>query len=457
MHAADLSLSQAASAIAAGELSPVELTEACLGRARDLEPAVRAFAALDEDGARRQAVALGDELARGGSRGPLHGVPVGIKDVIDVRGLPTRAGSRVTEGAPVQADAPVVAQLRAAGAVIVGKTATHEFALGVVTPQSSNPWDARRLPGGSSGGSAIAVAVGECLVALGTDTAGSVRIPSALCGVTGLKARQSALPMGGVVPVSRSMDACGPLARSAADLALVWEAQTGQAVRPRSGLQVGVPREWPAWIGPEMRRRARETAEVVALGGGVVEVDLPPFDAWTQPRGRVTVAETLDAHRRAGWYPARRADYGEEALGALEAAERLSLGDLVAARRAVAALVRDFREALGRLDVVVLPVTTGPAPERDTGEREADRDARLTRELTRLCGPVNACGLAAIAVPCAPGPDGLPLGVQFVAADELTALAAAIAYQDATDFHERRPPLVAPQAALTGGGEETPR
>jgi aspartyl-tRNA(Asn)/glutamyl-tRNA(Gln) amidotransferase subunit A len=457
MHAADLSLSQAASAIAAGELSPVELTEACLGRARDLEPAVHAFAALDEEGARRQAAALGDELARGGSRGPLHGVPVGIKDVIDVQGLPTRAGSRVTDGAPVPADAAVVAVLRAAGAVIVGKTATHEFALGVTTPQSGNPWDAARLPGGSSGGSAIAVAVGECPVALGTDTAGSVRIPSALCGVSGLKARRSALPMGGVVPVSRSMDACGPLARSAADLALVWEAQTGQAVPSRSRLRVGVPREWPAWVGPEIRHRVVEAAEAVALEGGVVEADLPPFDAWTKPRGRVTIAETLDAHRRAGWYPARREAYGEEVLGALEAAERLSSDDLAAARRALAALVLDFREALARLDVVALPVTTGPAPDRDTGEREAERDARLTRELTRLCGPVNACDLAAVAVPCAPSPEGLPLGVQFVAADEPTALAAALAYQEATDFHERRPPLVAPQAALAGGGEETPR
>lgn len=459
MQAADLLLSRTAAAIAARELSPVELTEACLGRAREIEPIVHAFVTLDDDGASRQALALSDELVRRGSRGPLHGIPVGIKDVIDVRGLPTRAGSLVPDAQPSKVDAPIVGRLRAAGAVIVGKTATHEFALGVTTPQSVNPWDPARLPGGSSGGSAVAVAVGECLMALGTDTAGSVRIPSALCGVSGLKARQDALPMGGIVPVSRSMDSCGPIARSAEDLALVWEALTGGEVPARQvGIRVGVPRDWPEWVEPELRRMVTEAAGgLAATGGAVLEVDLAPFEAWNRPRGRVVVAEALEAHRRAGWYPARSELYGEEALSTLKAAERLSSADVAAARRELTGLVMGFCEALGGVDVIALPVTPGPAPARETGEPEPVRDARLTRELTPLCGPANACGLAAVAVPSGFSLEGLPMGMQFVAADEQTALAAALAHQKTTDFHERRPPLLATQAAPAGGGEEVPR
>lgn len=459
VQAADLSLSDAAAAVARRELSPAELTEACLERARELEPAVRAFVLLDEDGARRQALALSDELARRGPRGPLHGIPMGIKDVIDVRGLPTRAGSRVLDGQPSEDDAPVVERLRAAGAVVLGKTATHEFALGVTTPQSVNPWDPARLAGGSSGGSAVAVAVGECLAALGTDTAGSVRIPSSLCGVSGLKARPDALPVGGIIPLSPSMDSCGPLARSAGDLALVWEALTGRPVpAPSPWLRVGVPCTWPERLEPEVRRMVAEATGSLAAGGSeLVEVELPPFEAWNRPRGRVVVAEALQEHRRLGCYPARTELYGEEALGYLKAAESLSQEDVVAARRALSALAAAFREALAGVDVIALPVTPGPAPARQTGEPEAVRDARQTRELTMLCGPVNACRLAAVAVPSGFSVEGLPLGIQFIAVDEDTALAAARAYEETTDFQERRPPLLAPQAALTGGGEERPR
>jgi aspartyl-tRNA(Asn)/glutamyl-tRNA(Gln) amidotransferase subunit A len=384
---------------------------------------------------------------------------MGIKDVIDVRGLPTRAGSRVPDADPADHDAPVVGRLRAAGAVIVGKTATHEFALGVTTPQSANPWDRARLPGGSSGGSAIAVAVGACAAALGTDTAGSIRIPSALCGVSGLKPRREALPMDGIIAVSRSMDSCGPLARSARDLALVWKAMTGgPAPARRAGVRVGVPREWPEAVDCDVRRIVREAAmTLTSAGEAVAEVELPAFGAWTRPRGRVVVAEALEAHRRAGWYPARSALYGEEALGALRAGERLTSADLAAARRELAGYAARFRAALDVVDVIVLPVTPGPAPRRDTGEPEGVRDARLTRELTALCGPVNACGLAAVAVQSASIADELPMGVQFVSADEQTALAAALAFQEATDFHERRPPLVAPEAAVAGGGKEATR
>lgn len=449
---------EAAAAIGAGELSPVELTDACLARAGELEPVLGAFAVLDADGARRQAVALADEAARGDSRGPLHGIPVGIKDVIDVRGLPTRAGSSVPDGRASPDDAPVVGGLREAGAVVVGKTATHELALGVTTPQSVNPWDATRLPGGSSGGSAVAVAVGACVAALGTDTAGSVRIPSALCGVSGLKPRPGSLPMEGIVAVSPSMDSCGPIARSARDLVLVWTALTGSpAPRRRPGISVGVPRDWPDWVDPELRSSVREAAGTLAAPGEVVEVDLPPFKAWNRPRGRVVVAEAVEAHRRAGWYPIHAERYGEEVLSALKAGKRLGPAELAAARWELAGLAAKFREALGAVDVVALPVTPGPAPLRDTGEPGPVRDARLTRELTTLCGPVNACGLAAVAVPTAPAASGLPMGVQFVAEDEQTALAAALTYQERTDFHERRPPLAAPRAELAGGGKEVVR
>ena len=192
--------------------SAVELLDEHLARIDASEPATRAWTAVDREGALAQARELdaeGPDPAR-----PLRGIPIGVKDVIDVAGLPTTAASRVLAGNVARSDAPVVARLRAAGAVIVGKTNTQEFAYGAVSPPTTNPWDPGRIPGGSSGGSGAALAAGHCLGALGTDTAGSIRIPAALCGVVGLKPRPGLVSLGGVIPLAPSLDVVGPMART---------------------------------------------------------------------------------------------------------------------------------------------------------------------------------------------------------------------------------------------------
>ena len=413
-------------------LGPVELTEACLERAR-ATASLGAFALLDVEGARAQARAL---AAAAGTRGPLHGIPVGVKDIIDVEGLPTRAGSTLPGDAPARADAPIVARLRRAGAVIVGKTTTHELAFGVTTPAAANPHDPAYSAGGSSGGSAVAVATGAVYAALGTDTAGSVRLPAAFCGVLGLKARTASLPMDGILPLAPSMDSAGCFARTAEDLALVWAVLAGEAVvadrRPAgeraaatspaatpadraaaAPLRVGVPDPAPD-ADPEI---AAAVARAAGALGEPVRVPVPPWRDWARPRGRTLALEALDVHRTAGWYPARADEYGAEALGYLRAVERLSAADRAAARAALDDLSDRFRTALAAVDVLALPVSRIPPPRRDADP------AWASFELTALVGPASAAGLAAASVPCGVA-YGLPVGLQLVAADERTVLAA---------------------------------
>nr|MBA3429961.1 amidase [Actinomycetota bacterium] len=241
----DLFLTEAVESVQVGDLSPSELLESCLARIDEHESQLHAFVTVDAQGARSQAQDSSDAVRDG----RLHGVPIAIKDLIDVAGLPTSASSEVLAGNIAATDASVTARLRSAGAVFVGKTNTQEFAYGVVSAPTRNPWDTACIPGGSSGGSAAAVASGMCLGALGTDTAGSIRIPAALCGVTGLKPRPGTVPMDGIIPLSWSLDTCGPLARSAADVDLMWQALSGAppAAAAEPGLSIGVPP--PATLG----------------------------------------------------------------------------------------------------------------------------------------------------------------------------------------------------------------
>src|SRR5207302_3215653 len=213
-----------------GAVSPVDVLAACRDRIEQSEAGVGAWRARDQGVAEAEATRM--DAARRNDL-PLWGIPIGIKDIIDVAGTPTTANSRVLAGTVPRADAPVVARLRAAGALILGKTATHEFACGTVTPGTSNPWDPGRIPGGSSGGSAAALAAGHCLGALGSDTAGSIRIPAALCGVVGLKPRPGLVSTEGVIPLAPSFDVVGPMARTVEDVALLWEALSGCPVELR--------------------------------------------------------------------------------------------------------------------------------------------------------------------------------------------------------------------------------
>jgi len=433
------SLREAQRALKDRKLSARELAEACLERVAAVDPVLHAFAFVDESIASSTAPSAGED-------GPLSGIPIGIKDLVDVRGLPTSAGSRVLAGNKASTDAPVAGRLRGAGAVVLGKTTTQEFAYGVVTPGTANPWSIEHIPGGSSGGSAVAVATGMCFGAVGTDTAGSIRIPAALCGVSGLKPRPGTVPMDGIIPLSWTLDCCGPIARTVDDLAPLWAAMTGAPVRlPDPGdLKVGLPEgsSLPFEVASEVGAAVEEAAAVLAVAGFAMRrVTLPSFELWDGPRMAIVPAEALAAHREAGWYPQRAELYGTDLLDAFRRAESTDAASYVSARRRLEVLRGQFMRAFDDADVVLLPASPFPAPRRDVfdepplpGERPS-----LVRELTRANGAINCCGLAAVAAPCGFS-EGLPLGLQLVARDESTALAAGLAYQTLTDWHMRRPP-----------------
>jgi aspartyl-tRNA(Asn)/glutamyl-tRNA(Gln) amidotransferase subunit A len=451
---ADLTLREAAEAMAAGDLTAAELTGACLARAAATED-LGAFAVLCPDEARRDATARDRERADGRARGALHGVPTAIKDLVDVAGLPTRAGSHATDDAPAARDAPVVGMLRDAGAVITGKTATHEFGYGTTTRGTRNPWGRDRLAGGSSGGSAVAVAIGACPLALGSDTAGSCRIPAALCGVAGMMGRPGRLPLEGAVALAPGLDAIGFLARTAADLALAWTALTGEAVDAGPAgppaLRVATPPE--AALGPvepEALEAADAVAESLARGGGRrATAPVPVFSEFARPRGTLIGALALAAHRERGWWPGRAERYGPAVAGELRAGEAVTEDDVRAARERLAALAAELRAALEGHDVLVLPVTPGGAPRRDDGEPLEVSERRHAADMTRLNGPVNIAGLAAVSIFGGFDRAGVPLGVQVVARDEVTALAAAAAYE-VTAGPAPRPPLIAGAGAGLG-------
>ncbi|MGY1770934.1 amidase [Blastococcus sp. SYSU D00813] len=436
--------------------SPLEILDDCLTRMAESEPTVHAFVSLDEGALRTEAAALSEEAARGHLRGPLHGVPIAVKDLIDVRGLPTRGGSAVTDDRPAAQDAPVVQRLRGAGALIVGKTATHEFAHGVTTPPTRNPWDPARIPGGSSGGSAAAVAAGQCPAALGSDTGGSIRVPAALCGVSGLRPRRGDIPTEGCLPFSARLDTCGPLAADAEDLALLYEVLAGSSCpldQEPAGLRVGtVPVERLGEVDPEVLAAVEEAQAVLAAAGAATRpVRVPHFAAWSAARTTYVLHDFLDVHRSAGWYPGRRDRYGEEVASYLAVAEGITREARDAAVRELQRLGAELLAGLHEVDVLVLPTTAIPAPTVVDSAFRADGDGRspLVGTLMRLCGPFSWCGLAAASIPCGTTAAGLPVGLQLVGRDVPTVLGAAAGYQRLTGHHLRTPepgPLAAAPA-----------
>lgn len=446
----ELTLTEAASALAAGDLSPAALLEDCLARVDESEGAIKAWNSLDRDAAMIEA----HRIARTPYSGPLWGVPIAIKDIVDVRGFPTTASSKVLSDRVVSADAPLVARLRDAGAVILGKTNTQEFAYGCVTPPTTNPWNPGRIPGGSSGGSAAAVAAGHCPVAIGTDTAGSIRIPSALCGVAGLKTRRETLPMDGIIPLAPTLDAAGPIARTPEDLALVWEA-LGEKIGEQLGFRIGVPAEevFPD-LDPDVRRTYAEALEVL---GGLAEntagVSLPSFHDFDFPRSAVLMVEALEVHREAGWWPSSADLYTEETRSYLEYAERMfattegSGLDRYPIYHSSLETCRElgsrWNEAAATVDAIVTPALPRAAP---THEEAAEVDEGSPRrpvviDLTRLPAPANVAGLAAVSVPAGLSRDGLPVGIQLVGREEGRLLEIAAAFDREAGWSRHRPPV----------------
>jgi aspartyl-tRNA(Asn)/glutamyl-tRNA(Gln) amidotransferase subunit A len=459
MDITHLSLSEAAAQIQAGDLSPVELTKACLARIERLDGRLNCFITLTASQALEAARQAAVEIRQGKWRGPLHGIPFGLKDLFETEGIRTTAGSLFfAENIPTE-DAYVVQKLKRAGAVILGKLNLHEIALGVTNENPHygtcrNPWDERRITGGSSGGSAAALAAGFCLGALGSDTGGSIRIPSSLCGTVGLKPTYGRVSLRGVIPLSWNLDHAGPMARRVRDAALILQAIAGYDEADPSSIdhpvddytryiEAGVSGwqvilaagEYFEQADDEVRKAVQGAAEVFrGLGAQVSEVELPEVRLAAQSNGLMTTSDAASFHQER--MEAEPEKFGADVLERLKMGAAYTSGEYARARRTQAVLRRVYERFFSEWDILLCPATPTTAPL--IGAQDAVSRAR---QLTRFTAPFNFTGLPALVLPCGFSAEGLPLGLQIIARPwaESTILRAGFAYERATGWHERRP------------------
>jgi aspartyl-tRNA(Asn)/glutamyl-tRNA(Gln) amidotransferase subunit A len=433
-----------------GKLSPVELTQFLLDRIARLNPRLNAYLALNSETALKEAAAAESALCaktrRKSSRdlGPLHGIPLSLKDNLYTAGLCTTGGSRFLRDFLPLEDAAVVTSLKNSGAVIIGKTNLHEFAYGVTSNNPHfgpvrNPWDLNRIPGGSSGGSAAALAAGLCYGSIGTDTGGSVRIPASLCGVVGLKPGLGRVNADGAIPLSPTLDFVGPMARTVADVALLFAAIANREKtksRPRAArgqhLRLGVPKHFFLDVVSPDIRQAFESSLVTLkkLGAKLKEVTLPYLKETEHAGNQIAWAEATLYHQQAGWYPLHSADYGEDVRSRLEMGEKVSAIEYLRALDLREKFIAGFHLALleNEVDALVAPTTPIAAPL--IGEETisiAGKDHSTRALLLRLNRPANLGGIPAISVPSGLTPSGLPAGLQFLASVTDEALLLEIA------------------------------
>jgi aspartyl-tRNA(Asn)/glutamyl-tRNA(Gln) amidotransferase subunit A len=449
------SLAAAAAAIKSRAVSPVELTQLYLDRIAELQPRFHAFITVTSERALADARAAERAVAAGDWRGPLHGIPLGLKDVIETRGIRTTAHSRALADYVPQADAAVAKSVAVAGAVLLGKLATHEFAVGgpswdLPWPPARNPWNAEHFAGGSSSGAAAAVAAGLALAAIGSDTSGSVRSPAALCGITGFKPTFGTIDTRGVLPVASSMDTVGLLAWTVEDCRLLYEAvqsQTSsneslQPIASVSGsdireMRINVVRHFysdDAPISSENQTAIEQALDVFQeLGCTVVEGRLPPLQEWMACGLIILLSE---AHAKYGMQIKAHPDlYGAAFRSVVSLGATLSPADKHAAERKRVKLCAAMRALMEDCDVLVSAVQAGTAPKLE----DASPWAAFSRPSYAM--PFSVTGQPAISICCGYGENGLPLGFQLAAArcHDRQLLVAGQAYQEATGWHARRP------------------
>lgn len=428
-----MTLVSAAARLRAGSARASGLTDACLAAISARQEATNAFIAIDAEGARGEAATLDRELASGRDRGPLHGLPISLKDLIDVAGTVTTAASRVLADRVATADAEIVARLRDAGAVFLGKTNLHEFALGTTSEDSAfgpvrHPADPSRSAGGSSGGSAVAVATGMGLASIGSDTGGSIRIPAACCGVVGLKPTFGEVPTTGVIPLSASLDHVGPLARNVEDAATVWAVLTGRPparlvpASPRGLrlMRLGGPFESP--LAPEVRTAFDRALKNAADAGMTIRAaDLP--DAPRIPEIYVNLVLSEAAHWHAQLLDSRGDLYSPTVRSRLESGRSIAAVTYLEARDAAAALQRAVDRLLQECDALVLPTLPIVAPPLGATDIVIDpaigTSTPVRSAMLRQTQPFNLTGHPAISLPL-PSP-GLPVGLQLVGRRHETA------------------------------------
>jgi aspartyl-tRNA(Asn)/glutamyl-tRNA(Gln) amidotransferase subunit A len=442
-------------------VSPVELTLACLARIERLNPTLNAFITVTAEQALQQAREAEAEIQRGRWRGPLHGVPLALKDLIDTAGIPTTAASAVFKDRIPAEDAEVVSRLKAAGAVLLGKLNMHEFAYGGTSVPSyygavRNPWNVDRIAGGSSGGSAAAVAAALCFGTLGSDTAASVRHPAAYCGVVGLKPSYGRVSTRGVIPLSWSLDHIGPLCRTATDTALLLEAIAGyDRVEPSSvdrpadryesemragtgSLRIGVVRRpYFEALDPDIDTAVSAAIRLLAsITDGVRDVELP----YSNLLLTIASAEAYAFHKTC--FTRTPELYQPMTRQRLERAATISAADYVSARREMEGLRRHADSAFSSVDLLVTPTTAIAPISIESGNLDPPLPPDGTPVEFRNTHMFDVLGLPAISVPCGFTRDGMPIGLQIAGPrfNESRVLALAGAYQQITDWHTRAPP-----------------
>jgi aspartyl-tRNA(Asn)/glutamyl-tRNA(Gln) amidotransferase subunit A len=468
------SIRETAEEIHAGILTPTELVLEILDRIDEVDREIQAFITVMRDQALKDAEQAENEMRTGLYRSQLHGIPIAIKDLIAVQGVRTTASSEVLSDHISQENAAVVDLLRQNGAIIIGKTNTFEFAYGPYAPPTRNPWDHTRTTGGSSGGSAAAVATGMCLGAIGTDTGGSIRIPSACCGMTGLKPTYGRVSCYGVIPLSWSLDHVGPIAHSAEDCAILFDtiakydprdpnSVPGPSTTPNrytstliggvegrgplslQGLKVGVPQDdFVAPLDPEVRKAWRAVLLVLEEEGAEVfdvELPRPTMDLYRT----IQKPEASLAHMQNGWFPERSERYSDLLRTRLIEGQQILAVDYLNALHERRLLSSSFRAILQRVDAFILPTIPIPAIPSEQAGKDIEIDGVIENATTsylRLTMPFNLSGLPTVSFPCGFTTNNLPIGVQAVGKpfEEATVLRIANAYQQLTDWHRKEVP-----------------
>jgi aspartyl-tRNA(Asn)/glutamyl-tRNA(Gln) amidotransferase subunit A len=435
LHA--LTVIDAGRRLRSGALTAEALADACLARIDELNARHRAFITVTADEARRAARDADRELAAGRDRGPLHGIPVSLKDLIDQAGAPTTAGSHVRPAIPAAGDAVVTARLRAGGAVLVGKTNLHEFAFGTTSEDTAfgavrHPLDPERSAGGSSGGSAVAVATGMSILSIGTDTGGSVRIPSAACGLVGLKGAYGEVPCDGVVPLSETLDHVGPLARTVADAAAAYYVLSRRTARPPRPVAAGSLRlgrlsgYFEEVLAPGVRQAYARALDALAHAGATIEpVTIPHAHEIPAIYLHLMAPEAAAYHARTLESCPER--YTPAVRTRLEACRYMLAEDHVRARQGQRVLRAEVDAALASRDALVLPGLPIEAPPLGSDQLEIDGRRETVRSLTlRLTQPFNVSGHPAIVLPAGES-DRLPVSLQLVGHHGATALLLDVA------------------------------
>jgi len=459
---ATLDVAGAANAMSSGLLSPIDLAEYMLERISRIDPHLRAYVEVMSDQARTSAMQADAEIRSGRYRGPLHGVPIAIKELYDIKGVPTRSGSKVRENYVAQADAAVIRRLKDAGAVILGTTTTYEFAFGFDAPPTRNAWNLDHIPSGSSGGLAAALAAGLCLAGVGSDSGGSIRTPAAANGVAGIKPTFGRVSKAGITVVGWSLDHPAPMGRTVRDLAILLGVMSGIDPDDPStkhvhvpdytrgldggirGMRVGLPRNYFFdAVQPAVADSVNGAVRILEkLGAVIVPITIPSMDGIIDSWLAIALAEAATYHQQS--LRSKAELYQEDVRFLLETGDQTLATTYINAQRVRFDWKSSLRETMQAVDVIVTP--TLPNTAMKVGERVSKIGAKeesVFEVSARFCAPFNMSGFPAASIPCGFAPDGLPIGLQIIGKpfEEEIVLRVGQAFENDTDYHLRRPAL----------------